>query len=185
MVTPDNLAERARRVLNTARYLNLATASEEGDPWVATLEYAWFADPLRFVFGSAISSRHSRHVRARPQVSGSLFITGSQAAGVDIALVDGAQFSGRCAEIPPDRLADYYESFYETVFPDTQQRTEWQLPSTLLQPPAPHRLYEVSVERWWLIDTRTWAEDRIDRRIEIPLDVEALAPAPSGAYTQR
>jgi hypothetical protein len=25
------------------------------------------------------------------------------------------------------------------------------------------------VDRWWLIDTSTWIEDRIDRRIEMPL----------------
>ncbi|MFF2412018.1 pyridoxamine 5'-phosphate oxidase family protein [Streptomyces sp. NPDC058092] len=170
MVTVDDLAERMKRVLDTARYLNLATASEEGDPWVATLEYAWFADPLRFVFGSATTSRHSRHLRARPEVSGSLFITGSDGAGVDIASVDGAQFTGRCTEIPPDRLDDYYARFYETVFPEPQQRAQWQLRPMLLQPPAAHRLYLVEVHRWWLIDTRTWTEDRIDRRIEIPLD---------------
>jgi hypothetical protein len=35
--------------------------------------------------------------------------------------------------------------------------------------PAPHRLYLVEVEQWWLVDTRTWAEDRIDRRAEVPL----------------
>lgn len=43
------------------------------------------------------------------------------------------------------------------------------LPRSLLAPPAQHRLYLIEVERWWLIDTRTWAQDRIDRRVEMPL----------------
>ncbi|MFJ2651611.1 pyridoxamine 5'-phosphate oxidase family protein [Streptomyces sp. NPDC087420] len=174
MVTADDLAERAKRVLDTARYMNLATASAGGVPWAATLEYAWLADPLRFVFGSATSSRHSRHVRARPEVGGSLFIAGRHSAGVDIASVDGAQFSGHCTEIAPDKLDEYYARFYETVFPDPRQRARWQLRPTLLRSPAEHRLYLVEVERWWLIDTGTWAEDRIDRRVELPLDMPAL-----------
>ncbi|WP_416529989.1 pyridoxamine 5'-phosphate oxidase family protein [Streptomyces coelicoflavus] len=167
-MTADDLLKRSRQLLDTARYLNLATASEQGDPWVATLEYAWFAAPLRFVFGSATGSRHSRHVQARPQVSGSLFTAGRHESVADLASVDGAQFTGRCTEVPPNRLDTYYTEFYATVFPNPHQRAEWQLPPSLLRHPAPHRLYLVEVDRWWLIDTRTWAEDRIDRRIEVP-----------------
>jgi len=43
------------------------------------------------------------------------------------------------------------------------------LSPSLLRAPAEHRLYLIEVARWWLIDTRTWAQDRIDRRIEMPL----------------
>lgn len=183
-MTVDSLAARAKRLLDTARYLNLATAGADGDPWAATLEYVWFADPLRFVFGSATTSRHSRHLEARPQVSGSMFVTDSSDAGAAISSVDGAQFTGRCAEISPDRLDEYYTRFYETTFPDPQQRAQWQLPAKLLQSPAPHRLYAVEVERWWLIDTRTWADDRIDRRIEMPLDVQTLNHLSLGAQVK-
>ncbi|MGH4032901.1 pyridoxamine 5'-phosphate oxidase family protein [Actinomycetota bacterium Odt1-20B] len=172
MTADDDLLKRSRHLLDTARYVHLATASEQGEPWAATLEYAWFADPLRLVFGSATDSRHSHDVWARPQVSGSLFRTdgtNTTDTTVDFTSIDGAQFTGRCTEIPPDRLATYYEDFYATVFPDPRRRAEWQLPSSLLQHPAPHRLYLVEIDRWWLIDTRTWAEDRIDRRIEVPV----------------
>jgi uncharacterized protein YhbP (UPF0306 family) len=168
MTTEDSLAGRTRRLLDNARYLNLATVSEDGLPWVAVLEYAWLQDPLRFVFGSATGSRHSRHIAKLPQVSGSLFVAGG-AEGLEISAVDGAQFSGRCAEVAADDLDQFYSTFYETVFPDPQQRAEWMLPQSLLRAPAEHRLYLIEVERWWLIDTRTWAEDRIDRRIEMPL----------------
>jgi len=164
---PD-LAARTRRLLDEATYLNLATVSAENEPWVAVLQYAWIADPLRFVFGSAISARHSRHLASSPAVSGSLFVAG---VGGDTAItaVDGAQFTGRCSEVATDDLGRYHSTFYESVFPDAEERAEWTLPQSMLRPPAEHRLYLIEVERWWLIDTRTWAQDRIDRRIEMSL----------------
>ncbi|MDT0382137.1 pyridoxamine 5'-phosphate oxidase family protein [Streptomyces sp. DSM 42041] len=162
-----NLANRTRRLLSQARYLNLATVSSDGRPWVATLEYAWFSDPLRFVYGSAVSSQHSRDVAASPRVSGSLFLAGGS-AGLDIEAVDGAQFSGMCAEISGADLGRYHAAFYEALFPDDQQRAQWMLPPPSLQAPADHRLYLIEVEQWWLIDTRTWEQDRIDRRVELP-----------------
>jgi Pyridoxamine 5'-phosphate oxidase len=164
----DSLAARSRRLLDEARYLNLATVSPGGRPWVAVLEYAWLADPLRFVFGSATTSRHSTDIAAFPQVSGSLFLAAGS-VGLDIEGVDGAQFTGTAREVPAAELDRYYAVFYETVFPDPDQRTEWMLPQSMLRSPAEHRLYLVEVERWWLMDTSTWAEDRIDRRVEMPL----------------
>ncbi|MET0234716.1 MAG: pyridoxamine 5'-phosphate oxidase family protein [Kibdelosporangium sp.] len=168
MTSADSLAGRTLRLLNTARYVNLATVSADGLPWVAVLEYAWLADPLRLVFGSAIGSRHSRDVAKLPQVSGSLFVAGG-GEGLDVSAVDGAQFTGSCAEVAADDLDQFYSAFYETVLPDPRQRAEWMLPRSLLRAPAEHRLYLIDVERWWLIDTRTWAADRIDRRIEMAL----------------
>ncbi|MFD0395754.1 pyridoxamine 5'-phosphate oxidase family protein [Streptomyces nogalater] len=99
MAIDESLIERTAHLLDRARYLNLAT-SRDGAPWVATLEYAWFAGPLRFVFGSSTGARHSGDIRADPRVSGSLFVT-EGAAGVAFASVDGAQFTGRCTEIGP------------------------------------------------------------------------------------
>ncbi|MGH3324977.1 MAG: pyridoxamine 5'-phosphate oxidase family protein, partial [Streptomyces sp.] len=125
MTHDDSLTARTGRLLDEARYLNLATVSPESLPWVSVVEYAWLAGPLRFVFGSATGSRHSRDIASSPRVSGSLFVTGGAATGVDFASVDGAQFTGRCAEIPADELDRYHSVFYEAVFPEEAQRTEW------------------------------------------------------------
>ncbi|MCP3817848.1 pyridoxamine 5'-phosphate oxidase family protein [Streptomyces sp. A3M-1-3] len=165
----DSLIDRTRRLLCNARYLSLATVSPEDGPWVATLEYAWFDGPLRFVYGSATGSRHSRDLAASPRVGGSLFLTGG-GAGLDVEAIDGAQFAGRCSEISGADLDHYHPLFYEAVFPDTRERAEWMLPKAALQDGADHRLYLIEVERWWLIDTRTWEQDRIDRRIEVALE---------------
>lgn len=158
------LASRLRRVLDEARYLSLATVSAEGEPWSAVLQYAVLRDPLRLLFGSAVGSRHSRHVAARPVVSGSLFVTGSA-----LTEVDGAQFSGTCRELTEDEVRTHHAAFYDALLPDEASRREYTLPVEALVAPAEHRVYQVTVDRIWLIDTTTWIEDRIDRRVEVPL----------------
>lgn len=155
---------RTGLLLDQAMYLTLATTSPDGTPWAAVLQYAWSPSPLRFVFGSATSSLHSQNIATTPTVAGSLFTT----AGVEFTDIDGAQFTGHCAELGPSELDRYHDLFYRSVFPDPEQRAEWTLPPERLLAPAPHRLYVIDVERWWMVDTSTWAEDRIDRRVEVP-----------------
>jgi uncharacterized protein YhbP (UPF0306 family) len=162
---PDTgFAARTRRLLDEAKYLSLATVSTEELPWSAVLQYAWLADPLRFLFGSAIQARHSTDIVTRPLVSGSLFV-----AGGELLSVDGAQFTGTCRELSTVEVERHHATFYDAVLPDARDRAEWTLPVESLVAPAPHRLYVIEVEQWWLVDTRTWAEDRIDRRVEVPL----------------
>ncbi|MFJ9034486.1 pyridoxamine 5'-phosphate oxidase family protein [Streptomyces sp. NPDC102274] len=60
------MADRTRRLLDEARYLNLATVSPGGSPGVATLRYPWPDAPLYFLFGSATSSQHSRDITSSP-----------------------------------------------------------------------------------------------------------------------
>ncbi|HEV7649890.1 MAG TPA: pyridoxamine 5'-phosphate oxidase family protein [Actinophytocola sp.] len=160
----DSLASRSRRLLDEAKYLTLGTVSTDGRPWSAVLQYAWLGEPLRFLFGSAIQARHSRHVATRPRISGSLFVTG----GGELLAVDGAQFSGSCVELCAAEVHRYHATFYDAVLPDARDRTEWTLPPEALLEPAEHRLYLIEVEQWWLVDTSTWAEDRIDRRVQVP-----------------
>lgn len=156
---------RTTRLLNEARYLTLATASADGSPWSAVLQYAWLADPLRLLFGSAARSRHSRDVAVRPEVGGALFVAG----GADLLSVDGAQFSGFCRELSAEEVDRFHESFYAALLPDPRERAEWALPPSALLAPAEHRVYVIEVRRWWLVDTTTWADDRVDRRAEVPL----------------
>ena len=164
MTVVDDLAARTRRLLAEARYLSLATVSTDEHPWSAVLQYAWLPGPLRFIFGSATQSRHSRDITARPLVAGSLYT-----AGGELMAVDGAQFTGVCRELSAEEVERYHATFYDAVLPDARDRAEWTLPVSALVAPAPHRLYLIEVEQWWLVDTRTWAEDRIDRRVEVPL----------------
>ena len=160
-----NLTDRTKRILAEAKFLSLSTVSATGEPWAAVLQYAWLAQPLRFLFGSATRSRHSGHIVANPAVSGSLYVTGDGA----LTDVDGAQFTGTCRELTPDEVRAHHATFYDAVLPDEESRAEYTLPVEALLPPADHRIYQITVERLWLIDTSTWIEDRIDRRVEVEL----------------
>jgi uncharacterized protein YhbP (UPF0306 family) len=158
-------AERTARVLAEAKYLTLSTVSGDGEPWSAVLQYAWLPKPLRFLFGSATQSRHSRHIAARPTVSGSLFVAGDG----ELTAVDGAQFTGTCRELTEDEVRRHHATFYDALLPDEKTRAEYTLPVEALLPPADHRIYQITVDRLWLVDTSTWIEDRIDRRVEVAL----------------
>jgi uncharacterized protein YhbP (UPF0306 family) len=159
------LADRTRRILVEAKYLALSTVSSDGQPWSSVLQYAYLPTPLRFLFGSATESSHSRHIAANPAVSGSLFVTGDGA----LTAVDGAQFSGTCRELTAAEVREHHATFYDALLPDEESRAEYTLPVAALLPPADHRIYQITVDRLWLIDTSTWIEDRIDRRVEVTL----------------
>ena len=157
--------ERVGRILAEARYLSLSTVSGDGEPWSAVLQYAWLVRPLRFLFGSATGARHCRDVEARPAVSGSLFVTGDG----DLTDVDGAQFSGTCRELTEAEVREHHATFYDALLPDEKDRAEYTLPVEALLAPADHRIYQITVDRLWIVDTSTWIEDRIDRRVEVTL----------------
>src|SRR4051794_26282845 len=67
-MTNGDTAATARRLLDTNRYMTLATADASGRPWVSPV---WFApageDELLWV--SSPGRRHSRNIAARPEVA--------------------------------------------------------------------------------------------------------------------
>jgi pyridoxine/pyridoxamine 5'-phosphate oxidase len=64
---PD-LANDAREIIESSQYMTLATADEEGRPWVSPV---WFAheDHTRFLWVSKPEARHSRNLSVRPEAA--------------------------------------------------------------------------------------------------------------------
>src|SRR4029450_8122039 len=60
--------DMAQNVIESNRYMVLGTADEAGVPWVTPV---WFAqsDYRRFIWVSSPDRRHSRNIRARPELS--------------------------------------------------------------------------------------------------------------------
>lgn len=164
---PADLPGRTRRLLDVAEYVTLATVSATGEPWASTLHYVWAGDPLRLFFVSTRDTTHGRNIAARPRVSGSVFATGVPGE-LELAPVEGAQFEGVCTELSAGELASWQPYFFTVLFPDPAVREKWALPPEAFGPGRAHGFYAITVERWWLIDLRTWADDRIDRRVELP-----------------
>ena len=63
-----DFSDMAREIIQSNRYMVLATADEDGVPWATPV---WFAqsDYRRFIWVSSPDRRHSRNVSARPEVS--------------------------------------------------------------------------------------------------------------------
>ena len=97
MSTP---AEAARRILETNRYVVLATVDAQGEPWATPV---WFAhdglDVLLWV--SPPESRHSQALATEPRLAVTVFDSGVEPG-------HGTAFygRGRAAECPEDDLAD-------------------------------------------------------------------------------
>src|SRR4030088_2758913 len=63
-----DFSDMARDIIESNRYMVLGTADAAGVPWVTPVWYAQ-CDYRRFIWVSAPDGRHSRNVRARPEVS--------------------------------------------------------------------------------------------------------------------
>ncbi|MEU2718769.1 pyridoxamine 5'-phosphate oxidase family protein [Streptomyces sp. NPDC007205] len=161
------LVERSQHLLDNARFMTLAT-SDGASPWASTVNFVALRAPLRLLFYSLRSARHSRHVERHPVVSGSIYMTGLPGFGLD-----GAQFTGFCQTVDRDSLTEYHRLYYELNFPDDAIRREWLLPKEEFHGNGPRRFYVVEVRQWWLLDIDRWLQDKHDQRIAVP--VRALA----------
>jgi hypothetical protein len=68
----DDLIEDVTRLLFESSFMTLATADDDGVPWVSPVEFACDED-LRFYWFSPIDTRHSQNVRANPQAALSIY----------------------------------------------------------------------------------------------------------------
>lgn len=164
MAEPTGLAERSRHLLGHARFMTLAT-SDGTAPWASTVNFVALHRPLRLLYYSAHTARHSRNVELRPLVSGSIYLTGLPGLGLD-----GAQFTGRCHSAGPEDVPELHRTYYALNFPDERTRRAWRLPEADFHGAGPRRFYVVEVLRWWLLDVDRWLVDKHDQRIAVPVE---------------
>ncbi|MCK9795908.1 pyridoxamine 5'-phosphate oxidase family protein [Isoptericola sp. 4D.3] len=145
----------ARRVLDDGRYLVLASADGEGNPWPAPLWYA--REGREIVWVSRRSTRHSSNLATRSTVGLVVFETPVPTAGRTRAVYAEAT-AGEVPEADLERCLDVY---------DRRSRAEgmgpW--PVERVVPPADMRLYRAVVSRFFVLEP-----DR-DLRREVELDL--------------
>lgn len=78
MTDAKELAATAKAIVDSNRYMTLATADESGVPWASPVWYAT-EDYRAFFWVSSAQARHSRNVAARPHVG--IVIFDSQVPG--------------------------------------------------------------------------------------------------------
>jgi len=162
-----SLTQRSLYLLNSARFFTLASQQGNEAPWASTLNYVPLFEPLRLVWYSMSTARHSRNIHNRAEVSGSLFRYDMQDASPPG--LDGAQFSGVAREIPKSECEYFHQEYYRLNFPDELVRANWQRPLHEFYGDGVRRFYALQITDWWLLDIDGWLETKEDKRIPVPL----------------
>ena len=138
---PDDLGALARSIIDSNRYMTLATADEQGSPWASPVWYS----PVgyrEFLWVSSPEARHSRNLAARPQLA--IVIFDSHEAGGWKALYMSA-VAEQLAEAEVDDAIRIFSRHGEA-----QGLRAWTRDDVL--PPARHRLYRAAVSEYFVLD---------------------------------
>jgi len=145
--------DMAQNVIESNRYMVLGTADEAGVPWVTPV---WFAqsDYRRFIWVSSPDRRHSRNIRARPELS--IVIFDSQ---VPVGSARAVYMSARAEELSGAGLERDIARFDAASQAQGLSR-RWALEDVLA--PAPYRLYRATVSQHWVLDPDSSPDDRAE-----------------------
>jgi predicted pyridoxine 5'-phosphate oxidase superfamily flavin-nucleotide-binding protein len=145
--------DMARGIIESNRYMVLGTADEAGVPWVTPVWYAQ-AGYRRFVWVSSPDRRHSRNVRARPEVS--IVIFDSQ---VMVGSARAVYMAAQAEELSGAELESDVELF-DAAGQAAGLTRRWTLEDMLA--PAPYRLYRATVSQHWVLDPDSSPDDRAE-----------------------
>ena len=139
MDDPTDLRAAASSIIDSNRYMTLATADEQGSPWASPVWYA----PVgyrSFLWVSSPEARHSRNLAARPQLA--IVIFDSHEAGGWKALYMSAS-AEQLTEV--DEAIEIFSRRGEA-----QGLRRWTREDVL--PPARHRLYRATASEQFVLD---------------------------------
>jgi pyridoxine/pyridoxamine 5'-phosphate oxidase len=138
MTDAPGLAATARQVIDTSRYLVLATADQHGVPWASPVWYA-HEGYREFFWVSRPQARHSRNIETQPQVSIVIFDSSVPPGAARAVYIRGAAELTTGPELRRS-IGIYSRRSHE------QGLAEWTV--SHVQAPADFRLYRaVAVEQ--------------------------------------
>jgi pyridoxamine 5'-phosphate oxidase-like protein len=131
----QDLAAIARTIIHANRYMTLATADAQGQPWASPVFYAT-ADYTEFYWISAPQTTHSTNLAQRPQISIVIFDSRApEGTGQAVYL------SATAGQVPDHDLDQGL-----AVYPGPAERgPASRYTREQLQAPAPYRLYQATV----------------------------------------
>jgi nitroimidazol reductase NimA-like FMN-containing flavoprotein (pyridoxamine 5'-phosphate oxidase superfamily) len=147
-----DLAATARRIIDSNRYMTLATADETGLPWASPVWYA----PARyrdFFWVSKPEARHSRNLATRPELA--IVIFDSHGPGDWNAVY----MSAVAKEVQGVDIDEGIQIF--TRRSEDQGMRAWTRED--VSPPARHRLYRATASEHFVLDNH-------DQRLPVNLD---------------
>ncbi len=142
----DVLNQKARDIIKENIYLSLGTA--DVNPWVSPLFYC--VDPqYNFYFISQLDSLHTRNMTKKPNVAFAIFDS-HQKEGEG----NGIQGNGTVKLLEGNDLTEGLKH-YSTTFIE--------LGADQLSGNAPYRLFKLSTDKFYVLDT----EAETDKRVEV------------------
>jgi uncharacterized protein YhbP (UPF0306 family) len=134
----------ARQIIDTSRYLTLATADGTGRPWACPVWYA-HQDYTSFIWVSRPGTRHSRNIAARATVSAVIFDSTAPEARTQAVYLEARAQELTGAEC--DRaIAIFSHKSQGLGLP------EWGTADVTGR--APHRLYRASASACYILTPR-------------------------------
>jgi uncharacterized protein YhbP (UPF0306 family) len=148
----EDLGAVARGIIDAAYYLALATADEDGRPWVTPVYYASFAY-TDFYWMSSPEATHSRNIGVRPEVA--LVVFDSHAA---IGTGQAVYMAGTAAELAGADVERGIE-----LYPGEHGLRAGARPVSVqeLRPPGPYRLYRATAVQHWVLDPDASPDQRM------------------------
>jgi hypothetical protein len=143
MSQDEQLAQHARAIIDSNRYMALGTADARGRPWVTPV---WFAsdDYRHFHWVSSPGARHSRNIAARPEVAIAIFDS-----SVPVGGAEAVYMSALAKELDSSELESGIDVFSRLSRADAAR--EWG-PSDV-QSPSPLRLYRATASEHFVLIT--------------------------------
>jgi Pyridoxamine 5'-phosphate oxidase len=132
----------ARAIVDSNRYMTIATADATGRPWASPVYYAP-AGYTDFFWVSSPDATHSRNIATRPEVSMVVFDS-----RVPIGEGQAVYISALAVELTGADLERGIEVFSGRSVEHGQR--EWSPRD--VQPPAFHRLYRATASERWILD---------------------------------
>ena len=155
----EDLNATARRLIDGAMYLTLATADGDGRPWASPL---WFAPAgyAEFLWVSDPEARHSRNLATRPQVAIVIFDSTVRIGAAEAVYVEAVaeQLSGSELE----HAIAIYSARSKAV-----GGREWTLAD--VNSPARLRLYRAAASAQFVLGPN-------DQRVPVTLDDQSPSP---------
>jgi uncharacterized protein YhbP (UPF0306 family) len=149
---PEQLESVAREIIDSNRFMTLATADERGLPWASPVYYA-AVGYMEFLWVSDPGTRHSRNLAERPELG--IVIFDSQ---VPLGEGKGVYMSAQAEQLAGGEFERGIESF--SAASQRHGGVPWTAEDVL--PPARRRLYRAVATEQFVLNPR-------DQRIPVSL----------------
>lgn len=139
-MSDDDLVRLARDVIDTNRYVTLATSCDDGTPW-ATPVYFNPHEYRTLYWVSSPDAQHSVNLAARPALSMVVFDSSVAVGGAQAVYL-----SGHAAAVAEDELEDACAVAFPPRFAGARA-----FAPAVLRAPEHLRLYRATVDRAWVL----------------------------------